>query len=198
MSDFSQYGEMDLVGLLKTGDRAAFSEIYKRYWHLLFLHAYKMIKNEDEAKDAVQEIFISLWNNRETLNITSNLKGYLYVTVRNRILNKIRQTKSSDDFLDLLAREMNESDESTLQLINEKELIELIDNEVNLLPPRMKQVFQMSRKDFLSHKEIAEMLGTSEETVKKQISRSLKILRTKVDKFGGLSFLLLEFLSHKK
>lgn len=197
MPEYRQLDDAYLTNLLLQKDHEAFSEIYRRYWHVLFLHAHKMIRDEDEAKDIVQDIFIGLWNCSSSIHITSNLKGYLYVTVRNRILNRIRQTKSSDDFVGLLAKEINGVDESTTDLINERELQEIIDNEVNRLPPRMKQVFQLSREEFLTHKQIAQRLGTSEETVKKQISGSLKILRGKLDKFGGLSILLVEFLRHK-
>lgn len=197
MPEYRQLDDAYLTNLLLQKDHEAFSEIYRRYWHVLFLHAHKMIRDEDEAKDIVQDIFIGLWNCSSSIHVTSNLKGYLYVTVRNRILNRIRQTKSSDDFVGLLAKEINGVDESTTDLINERELQEIIDNEVNRLPPRMKQVFQLSREEFLTHKQIAQRLGTSEETVKKQISGSLKILRGKLDKFGGLSILLVEFLRHK-
>lgn len=197
MLEYRKFDDEKLIYLLTQRNQNAFSEIYRRYWHILFLHACKIIRDEDEAKDIVQDIFISLWNSSSKIHITSNLKGYLYVTVRNRILNRIRQTKSSEDFLGLLAKEINGIDESTTELINERELQEIIDNEVNSLPPRMKQVFQLSREEFLTHKQIAQRLGTSEETVKKQISGSLKILRGKLDKFGGLSVLLVEFLRHK-
>lgn len=195
--EYRKFDDVELAHLLRQQDQNAFSEIYRRHWHILFLHAYKMIRDEDEAKDIVQDIFAGLWNSSATLNISSSLKGYLYVTVRNRILNRIRQTKSSDDFIGLLAQQLTGVDESTTDLINERELQEIIDNEVNKLPPRMKQVFQLSREHFLTHKQIAEKLGTSEETVKKQISGSLKILRGKLDKFGGLSVLLAELLRHR-
>jgi RNA polymerase sigma-70 factor (family 1) len=197
MSEYRKFDDAYLTNLLIQKDHGAFSEIYRRYWHKLFLHAYKMIKDEDEAKDIVQDVFVGVWNSSSTINITSNIKGYLYITARNRILNRIKQSKCNDDFIGLLANEITGVDETTTDLINERDLQEIIDNEVDKLPPRMKQVFQLSREKFLTHKQIAEQLGTSEETVKKQISGALKILRGKLDKFGGLSVLLLEFLRYR-
>jgi RNA polymerase sigma-70 factor (ECF subfamily) len=197
MSTQNQYDDMDLFNLVKLGDASAFSILYARFWHPMFLHCLKIIKDEDEAKDIVQDIFIQIWNNPEKIQITTSAKNYLYACVRNRVLNRIRQSKNSGNFLELLAREMSEADAITVDKINERELAELIDNEVNLLPPRMKQVFEMSRKEFLTHKQIALKLGTSEGTVKKQITNTLKILRGKLDRFGGLSILLLEYLKYQ-
>jgi len=197
MSAFSALTDQELTVLLKQGDRLAFSEIYSRHWHNLFLHAYKMLDNEDEAKDVIQELFISLWSKAADLRIKTNLKAYLYVSARNRVINHIRKHRISDDFLTMIAGEMEEADDYTVQTIEERDLVALIDQEINLLPPRMKAVFEMSRKEFLSNKEIAARLGTSEETVKKQISNSIRTLKLKLNKHAGTAVILLEILRHR-
>lgn len=197
MSAFSKLTDRELTVLLKQGDRLAFSEIYSRHWHNLFLHTYKMLDNEDEAKDVIQELFISLWSKAADLQIKTNLKAYLYVTARNRVINHIRKYRINDDFLNIIAGEMKEADDNTVQTIEERDLIALIDQEINLLPPRMKAVFEMSRKEFLSNKEIAARLGTSEETVKKQISNSIRTLKLKLNQHAGAAVILLELLKHR-
>ncbi len=197
MPDYSKLLDAELTSLLKTGDQHAFTEIYKRYWHLLYLHAYKMLDDEEEAKDLVQNLFIALYTKAGQLEIKTNLKAYLYVSVRHKIINLIRQKKVNDDFIMMVAEAMDETDDHTTQQLDERELIKVIDEEIGRLPPRMKEVFEMSRKEFLSNKEIAARLGTSEETVKKQISKSIKVLKDRLSKHVGMALLLMEMLRHR-
>ncbi|HWZ01962.1 MAG TPA: RNA polymerase sigma-70 factor [Mucilaginibacter sp.] len=196
MTEYKALIDSELAVLFQQQDRKAFEEIYRRYWHPLFLHAYHILDDEDEAQDIIQDIFISFWNKPPTDQIHTSLKSYLYVMVRNKVLNHIRKNKISANFIQLLSTKLTEKDFNTIQDIELKELAELIDKEIDLLPPRMKQVFEMSRKEFLTHKEIAERLGTSEETVKKQITNSLKLLRVKFNQHLFVAVLLAEAIRH--
>jgi RNA polymerase sigma-70 factor (ECF subfamily) len=198
MAEYFDLTDSELTALFQQRDPKAFEEIYRRYWHPLFLHAYHILGDEDEAQDIIQDIFITFWGKSLPDQIHTSLKSYLYVTVRNKVLNHIRKNKINSDFIQLLATILTEKDFNTIQDIELKELTMLIDQEIGLLPPRMKQVFEMSRKDFLTHKEIAERLGTSEETIKKQISNSLKLLRVKFDQHLFLAVLLAEALHRGK
>lgn len=197
MIDYSAFSDDQLMTLLKDKNQLAFTEVYRRYWHILYLHAYRMLADEEGAKDIIQDLFIALWSKVATIEINSNLKSYLYMMTRNRVINYIRKNKINDDFVLMLAEAMPESDGRLVKQIDDRDLITLIDKEINQLPARMKQVFEMSRKDFLSNKEIAAILGTTEETVKKQISNSLKVIKFKLDKYAGVSVLLLEIMRHR-
>lgn len=183
-NNYQKISDQELILLLKAQDEGAYTEIYVRHWHSLYLHAYKILENEDEAKDVIQELFIALWDKSDHLEIKTNLRAYLYVSARHRILNHIRKNKIGTAFIDTIAESLNDVDNSTIESISERELIAIIDEEINLLPPRMKQVFEMSRKEMMSNKEIAARLGTSESTIKKQISNSIKQLRTNLDKYS--------------
>jgi RNA polymerase sigma-70 factor (ECF subfamily) len=198
MKGYNALSDSELAALLQQQDRAAFEEIYRRYWHPLFLHAYHILDDEDEAQDIIQDLFIAFWNKPFADQIHTSLKSYLYVTARNKVLNHIRKNKINANFIQLLGTQLTEKDFKTVEDIELKELTALIDQEIDLLPPRMKQVFEMSRKEFLTHKEIAERLGTSEETVKKQISNSLKLLRVKFDQHLLLAVMLSEAIRHGK
>jgi len=193
MPHFETLSDLELVTLLKDGDKAAFTEIYRRHWHLLYLHTRKLLTDKDEAKDLVQDVFYSLWTKAAELDIRTNVKGFLYVTARNRVLNAIRN-KKGNTFIELIAEEITAMDHTTVQAIDERELAALIDAEIDQLPPKMKLVFELSRKEFLTHKEIAERLDMNEEAVKKQISRSIKILRLKLGHYAGFSIALLTFI----
>ena len=190
--------DLELTDLLREHDRAAFEEIYRRYWHALYLHAYRMLDDADEAQDIVQELFIAIWNNPESLQVHTSLKSFLYAATRNRVLNQIRKNKTSHNFIQLLGQSLSQQDFKTIEDIDLHDLTRIIDAEIENLPPRMREVFELSRKQFLTHKEIAERLGTSEETVKKQISNSLKVLRVKLeDHHLLLAALLIEVLRQK-
>jgi RNA polymerase sigma-70 factor (family 1) len=186
MSIYSKLSDMELTGLLRSGNRAAFSEIYNRYWDGLYIHCLKMLKDESEAQDLVQELFISLWEKSNELDLKINVAGYLYVTARHRVLNAIRKRRNYDKFIDALSDYIVVMDDTILDQISEKELAAAIDNEIQHLPDKMKEVFICSRRDYLSHREIAERLGISDKTVKKQVANAIRILRLKIGAYEVL------------
>ena len=197
MTTYFSYTDQELIVLLRQRDELAFAEVYNRHWDMLFQHSRKVLGNVDESKDLVQDLFVAFWAKAENLDIKTNLKGYLYKAARNRILNQIRNNKVNHDFIDIIAAQMDLYENTTLEAINERELMVLIDREIALLPPKMKRAFEMSRKDFLSNKEIAAELGISEDAVKQQISRSMKILRLKLGRYSGLSIVLISLMHQR-
>lgn len=177
---YSSYSDNELVELLKSGDQAAFTEIYERYFWLLHSHAYKWMRNRDDAKDILHELFSNLWAKRETLVLKDKLAPYLYAAVRNRIFNQLAREKYSVQYSDSLEAFIDHGECVTDHLIREKMLIEVIEKGIAKMPKKMRQVFEMSRKQQLSHKEIAEQLNISEDTVRKHVQHGLRILRPKL------------------
>src|SRR5882757_221740 len=142
MIDYKALSDSELTVLFEQQNRKAFEEIYRRYWHPLFLHAYHILGDEDEAQDIIQDLFIAFWNKPFVDRIHTSLKSYLYVTVRNKVLNHIRKNKINANFIQFLSTKLTEKDFNTIQDIELKELTILIDREIDMLPPRMKQVFE--------------------------------------------------------
>jgi len=173
------YTDIELLDLLKSGDRSALDEIYKRYHGLLYNHAYRRLPDREEVRDILQEIFIYLWNKKETLEITS-LSAYLYTSVRSRVLNVFRNQKVREMYMQSLQDFMNAGEYTLDEKIREKELVQLIEKEVTSLPPQMRQIFEMSRFQEKSHKEIAEELSISPQTVRTQVRNALRVLRVKL------------------
>ncbi len=169
-----------LIELLKTGDREAFAEIYERYWALLFRHALGMLKDEDGAKDVVQDVFTMLWEKAPTLEVHTSLSSFLYTSVRYAVLKRFRHSKVVDNYLSTLNDIMLQGVESTDMYVNEKELSKKIEQELNMLPPKMRRVFELSRIHEYSYREISDELGLADNTVKRQVSNALKILRTRL------------------
>jgi len=188
MTAYSTYTDSELTGLLRSGDHLAFTEIYQRYTGVLQGHAYSKLQDREEAIDVVQELFVALWTKRETIAFHTTLSGYLYTSVRNRVLNLILHKKVASDYITSLQNFIDHGEALTDHLVREKELAIIIENEISALPEKMRAVFEMSRKGGLSHKEIAQKLGLSEKTVKNQVNNSLKVLKGKL---GPLFILLL-------
>jgi RNA polymerase sigma-70 factor (family 1) len=187
---YSALTDFELTRLLISGDSKAFIEIYNRFQALLYIYACKITSDKEEAEDIVQEVFTYLWDKRTTVVLKSSISSYLYTAVRYKFFNlldhkKIRAnyTKSFQDFLD-------EGEYITDNYIREKEFSQIIEKEIAALPDKMRQVFELSRRQNLSRKEIAEKLNLSEKTVKNQITNALKILRGKLDIISFLILLL--------
>lgn len=173
--------DIDLITRMQLGDREAFAEIYNKYSSLLYLHARRMLGNRDEARDIVQEVFVSFWNKANDIDALSNINAYLYRSTRNGVLNLIRKEKSKSNYITELGDFFDRGEYSTDAQVNFNELKRLIDQEVLRLPEKMRQVFEMSRRENLSHTEISRKLNISDLTVKKQISKAIHILRRRLD-----------------
>ena len=192
MPDYSTYSDIELTDLLRAGKHDAYAEIYNRYIFPLLNHANNKLRNREEAKDIVQEVFTMLWSKRESLQIT-NLSGYLYTSVRNIILNQIVHKEVQERYIHSMVRFSEEGSPITDHLIREHQLSELIEKEIAALPAKMRHVFELNRKSHLSHKEISIALNISEQTVSKHITNALRILRTKLG-----TYLYLVWLFHHK
>ncbi|TFF37773.1 RNA polymerase sigma factor [Mucilaginibacter psychrotolerans] len=188
--------DTELVELLRHQDRLAFSEIFNRHWGHLYVHALKMLKDEDEAKDIVQDVFTSLWTKSGSYQILSSLQAYLFGCVRHRVLNYLRDKNTRNTYTDLFSIFLQHQHNAVLEKIEEKELLDAINAVIESLPEKMKRVFELSRKEFLTHKEISEKLNISEKTVKRQISNALSILKTHINKPENMILVL--FLSSFK
>lgn len=190
--DYGRYTDDDLVALLNERDHAAFTEVYERYWSVLYLHARHLLHNDTLAKDAVHDVFSVLWNRAGTLALTTSLNAYLYRSVKNVILNDIRHEKVAGNYLEDLKRFYREEDTSTEEIVHLRQLQNLIEEEIKKLPPEMRKVFEMSRKLHLSNQTIAIELHKSEQTVKNQIKRAMQILREKLNLPSAIIILLLK------
>ncbi len=191
MKVYTERPDTELVLLLNKGNKEAFTELYNRYWTVLFLHARKMLKDDEEAKDVVQELFVHLWNKAGTLDLNNSISAYLYKAVRNKVYNLIAHKRVINDYQQSLISFLEEGELITEELVREKELALIIEQEIQLLPPKMREVYELSRRQHLSYKEIGAKMGISDHTVKRQVSNALSILRAKLGVSTGLIFLLL-------
>lgn len=181
---YSNLPDSTLTALLKEGDQVAFTEIYNRHWKLIYAHVYKMLRDEDDAKDVVQEVFGNLWIKAAAIKSTINISGLLYTAARNKVFDLIEKNKVRSDYIGEIASFISDPANEKIDTIDEKRIIEILEREIQKLPPKMKEIFELSRKENLSHKEIAAKLNISEQTVKKQVQNALKAIKPKLNDLG--------------
>ena len=178
---YKSYSDSELFDLLKAGNRDAFAEIYERYWKVMYVHTLKMLGEKDDAQDIVQELFVNLWVKGNDIPFNTNLSGYLYVSARNKIINLIHQRSTRKNSLSFLALSTEAARNTTIEKIVEKELMSVVEKEIQNLPEKMQCIFNLSRKQHLSHKEIADQLSISDKTVKKQIGNAIRLIKPRLN-----------------
>ena len=189
MEPLNALNDRELLDLLKQGDQAAFTHIYDRYQGILYIYACKIVQDDDLAEDMIQELFISLWDKRATMQIKS-LSNYLYSAVRYKFFDLIDKRKVREDYVQAFQVFLQEGHYSTDNYIAEKELARIVEKEIANLPPRMREIFLLSEKANLSNEEIAERLGITEKTVKNQVNLAMQTLRVKLGLFAYLFLLV--------
>ena len=194
MAALNDFSDDELIALLKEGDSTAFAEIYARYFGLLYIFIHRKLKDEDDAKDILQELFTVIWEKRETLNFSGTLTTYLYTAVRNRMLDRIGRKDVEGRYIKSLQSFIDAGRSTSDHRIREKQLTSLIEQEIDALPPKMREVFLLSRRDHLTYKEIADKLDLSEQTVRTHVKHALRTLRVRLGLFGYAAMLIKIFL----
>jgi RNA polymerase sigma-70 factor (ECF subfamily) len=187
MAAYNELSDHELFLLLKDGKHSAYEEIYDRYHAALYVHAFKRLQDKEECRDIIQALFTDLWSKREELILKGHLSGYLYTSVRNRIFNLLAKGRLKTNYIISIKEFSDQYIASTDELVRQNQLKSIIDKEIQLLPPRTREIFELSRKDHLTHRQIAEQLDISDQTVKTTINNALKILRIKL---GTMFFLI--------
>lgn len=187
-SPYQSYPDTALVSLLKLGEHDAFTEIYNRYGAELYRHAYKLLNDADDCNDLVQEVFLTIWDKRETLLVSGSLSAYLHRAVKNKVLDFISHEHVVDRYIQSLQQFANRGSLIVEEALREKELRAIIEAEKAKLPPRMREIYELNRERHLSYREIGKQLAISEKTVKKQVHNALRLIRLKLSSFLSLLF----------
>lgn len=163
----------------------SFEQLFRQYFTPLCRFAIKYLGDVDESKEVVHEVFVKVWEKYESLGEDLNFKSYLYTSVRNRCLNKIRDNKKHLS-LDELGDEKQSEQTSSIE---NKELQGEINYAIESLPERCREVFERSKLHGLKYAEIAEEMNISIKTVENQMSKALRLLRDHLSDFLILIFL---------
>jgi RNA polymerase sigma factor (sigma-70 family) len=181
MSPMSGSTDPELLIMMKQGSKAAFDEIYERYWKKLFNDTYKRLRKMEVVEEIVQDVFADLWAKREVKEI-QYLYKYLLTAVRYTVFTTYKKNKATPYFeepLEHMALSSLESD----TLLNVKELQGCIAIWMTMQPEKRAEIFRLKYVEDFSTREISEMLGISQKTVQNQLLTSFNSLREFLKKF---------------
>jgi RNA polymerase sigma-70 factor, ECF subfamily len=167
---------------LKNGDILAFDQVYELYSHKLFSFIFKILKNEAEVDDIVQEVFVKIWESRNKLEDYKLLNSYIFTIAYNNSIDLIRKRISNNNYLEHLKNSATIN--FTPSIIGQIEFNELniqVEKLIANLPERQKQVYLLHREEGLTYPEIAEKMGISKNTVENHMVKALKYLRQNMD-----------------
>jgi len=178
---FTKIDESVVEGL-KKGDMASFDIIYRTYSKRLFGFVFQIIKNESDAEEIVQEVFVKIWESRHKIDNFTLFDSYLFTIAYNITVSLIRKKISEKKYIDYIKSiqnvpEINNSFDEREFIIISKQIQNLIEQ----LPTRQKEVFILHREKGMAYKEIAEKLNISLNTVENHMSRALKFLRKNIN-----------------
>lgn len=165
---------------IRGGDERAFEQMFKGHYQNLCSFANSFLDDMDEAEEIVQQVFYSLWTKRESIEVNSTLKSYLFKAVHNSSLNKIKQGKVRQLYADDYKSHANVTTHSTTDVLQGKELEAIINNAIAELPEQCGVVFKMSRFGNLKYAEIADELNISVKTVENHMGKALRLMRDKL------------------
>ncbi|MFD1816771.1 RNA polymerase sigma-70 factor, ECF subfamily [Pseudarcicella hirudinis] len=178
-----QISETDILNEIQQGNERVFEMIFRKYYQSLSNYAFSFLKDMDDSEEIVQGVFLKLWEQRESIEISVSLKSYLYRAVHNTCLNRIKHLKIQDVYKEYNAEFLEETYDSATDLLYKNELEKRIADALNKLPEQCRLIFKLSRFEELKYQEIADQLGLSIKTVENQIGKALRIMRTELSDY---------------
>jgi len=158
-------------------DQKSFKQLYQLLFFKLYQFAYSFVHSKESAEEVVNDVFLSVWQKRKTLDTINNINVYLYVSVKNASLNYLRKNNLNLPLsLDELAMHHIRIVSNPESIMITRELELSIHNAIQQLPPKCKLIFKLIKEDSLSYKEVAAILGISVKTVDTQLYIALKKL----------------------
>jgi len=175
---FHNLSDDDLMHHVASGNEKAFEQLYLRYSGKMLNYVYLKVHDKAAAEEIVHDAFLKLWTSRQTLSITDNFGGYFFIMVKNQVLQYLRSLDNVDRFVDEIYAAGVADTSSTTSFKDYQSLEITLENNVQQLPEKCRIVYQLSRDHSLSTREIAGRLDISPQTVKNQVSKALRLLKS--------------------
>lgn len=172
--------EHKLLLQIAQSDGAAFKLIFDHYWDRIYSMAITYLKSPLYAEDAVQEVFVKIWNSRQQLTTVRKFDAYLFIIARNEIISTLRKKIVHAPFEEYLSDELTEEVLSPDQQLDLKEFQTLIDEAIDKLPVQQQRVYRMSRQEGMSQEQISRELDISISTIKGHMTKALQSIRTQL------------------
>ncbi|MCU0323855.1 MAG: RNA polymerase sigma-70 factor [Spirosomaceae bacterium] len=183
--------EQDMIGAIRQGNEGVYEQIFRKYYQSLCNYANSMIRDMDDSEEIVQNVFMTIWEKKDDLEITISLKSYLYRAVHNHCLNRIKHFKVREEYQQYATDYYDSSYHSVSETVYKNELEQKISEAIQKLPEQCRLIFKMSRFEELRYQEIADQLNLSVKTVENQIGKALKFLRTELVDYLPIILILL-------
>lgn len=182
--------EVHLILLIKQGSKEAFEGLYEKYADRIYHFTLSYLKNGPDAEELVQEVFLKIWEKRETLDQTKNIKAFVFKVAINTIYDVIRRRNIENAFKDFAALNYETESNSTWHTVIYEEMQAKMNRLVKQFPDQRRKIFRLSKEEGLSNEEIAVKLNLSKRTVENQLYRAVSILK---EQFKNESLLALFF-----
>jgi len=174
------YNDKQLIIKLKRGDRKAFETIFYQYKARLYYFTLGYLHSKDDAEEIVQTTFVSLWEHRHLIIEKSPIKNYIFRIAVNSIYNYLKHQAVRRKYEERTLKTATITENYAEDYLREEELSKTLGEIIEQLPEKQREVFNLSRRDGMSHGEIAKRLGLSIRSVENQVYRALKFIREKL------------------
>ncbi|MDR6193316.1 RNA polymerase sigma-70 factor [Siphonobacter sp. SORGH_AS_0500] len=172
--------DFTLVTRVSNGDERAFRILFHRYRNKLFRFSLRYVKSTAAAEDILQDTFLKIWEQRQSLQPELNFEAYLFRISRNQIFNEFKKSAYHAAFEQFVSQNAAEHQQTESEVVS-NDYQEILQSALERLPPQRRQIFQLSRMEGLSHEEIAQQLNISKNTIKVQINKALKSIRQSLE-----------------
>lgn len=192
MKDLTKLLDEDLTSGLQQGQREAFDEIFVRYWYKVYQTVYARLKVHEEAEEIVQDLFVAIWEKRNTLVIEC-LQNYLFAAARKRVLNHMRSNLVREKYHEYFVHFNDFWNSSVDEVIEYEELKNTVETVMSRMPKKTREVFRLNRLEGYTISEISEYLKLPKRTIGYHLTQSLKEFRIHLKDF--IMLLLITFLA---
>jgi RNA polymerase sigma-70 factor (family 1) len=171
------HNEKELLILLKEGQQDAFTQLYHLYSERIYLNVLKLVKQEQVAQEILQDIFIILWEKRDTIDIQASFRSYLFRIGENKVIDFYRKARRDHSLYAYIKAAATEHYTHIEEALLNRENAELLQKAVNSLPAQRKQVFELCKFHGKSYQEVSAALGISPSTVNDHIVKATRAIR---------------------
>ncbi|WP_343748177.1 RNA polymerase sigma-70 factor [Fluviicola sp.] len=184
MATASNNKDLQLLQKLKDGSQLAFEELYGKYSKQMLWKLRQMVKDPDDADELLQDLFVKIWEKREQVSLELSFEAYLYRIVQHIAIDYLRKLSRQAKLYEQVQLGTTEITDDTMELLQAKETQNLLDEAVSLLPEQRRLAFTLCKIEGKSHKEAAEIMKISPNTVHNHLVKAVGAVRDHLEKSG--------------